>query len=145
VTRCQVRWTAQLQALQLQSDTITGVSLLSSAIVSYPPLFLSPISSIKLNHLIRYLGVFTGSYRDRCVEYWTSTLSSCSLAVPPEFAFAAVVGDPVNIRCVVCERWCVFARFTRVLFAGCGMWQGCLETRSVLTARLLWPEQVMCA
>jgi dynein heavy chain len=46
----------------------------------------------------RYLGVFTGTFRERLICQWKSTLSSSTLNISPDYALASVVGDPVTIR-----------------------------------------------
>ena len=73
------RWTAQLQALNAQSDSITGVALMSAAVVSY-------------------LGVFSGSFRQRCMCQWIAALSQSGLNIPPDYSFASSAGSAVSIR-----------------------------------------------
>ncbi len=47
---------------------------------------------------VRYLGVFTGTFRERLMCQWRSSLAESALNVSPDYAFASVVGNPVSIR-----------------------------------------------
>jgi len=73
------RWRRELEGLEGQGESITGVCLLSAAVVCYA-------------------GVFTGRYREACVSQWTSVLAAAGLIIPPDYSFAAAVGSAVKIR-----------------------------------------------
>jgi dynein heavy chain len=75
----QERWTQVSIDLEKQYDALVGDVLVSSGVVAY-------------------LGAFTKSYRDDCVEKWSQTCSLDKIPCSKDIKLASVLGDPVKTR-----------------------------------------------
>lgn len=80
------RWTAAAERLGQQYVQLTGDVLLAAA-------------------QIAYLGAFTSTYRTECLKGWVQACTAKGVPCSERFKLAAVLGDPVKVRCVPCALW----------------------------------------
>ncbi|CEM09924.1 unnamed protein product [Vitrella brassicaformis CCMP3155] len=73
------RWTESSERLGAELASLTGDVLIASGIIAY-------------------LGVFTATYRQQCVNQWLSLLNHEKIPSGEEITLQGVVGDPVQIR-----------------------------------------------
>ena len=75
----KVRWGLEEQVLKEKYKNIVGDLIIASGIIAY-------------------LGVFTISYRNICIDAWVAQLKEKGIPSSSEFSLQAVLGDPVKIR-----------------------------------------------
>jgi dynein heavy chain, axonemal len=75
----RIRWTQNVENLQIQYDNITGDILLSSGVVAY-------------------LGVFNAAYRSEAVQHWSEQLTAKGITCAETFSLSECLGEPVVIR-----------------------------------------------
>ena len=73
------RWTKFVADLSILYENSVGDILLSSGVIAY-------------------LGVFTASYRERCLAEWAKSLKSNSIPSSKDFSLSTTLGEPVKIR-----------------------------------------------
>lgn len=73
------RWTQTAAELEIKYTCLTGDVLISSGIIAY-------------------LGAFTKSFRDECVQTWTDLCKKKNIPCSENVKLSAILGDPVKIR-----------------------------------------------
>lgn len=74
------RWSLAAERLQSIYDNLMGDVLVSAGVIAY-------------------LGPFTSTYRDECIEDWVSVCNNQpGITCTPNFSLTACLGDPVKIQ-----------------------------------------------